>query len=224
MDNVATQPNLLLIDTCGDGAGVAVSRGDEVVASVALSRNGASSEAVDAIKRVLADARCELTELEGVAVVSGPGSFTGVRVGMSAAKGLAEALQIKMVTISRLAVLAVTAKLSDGWAVLDAGRSGLYATEVKDGRRGIERLIELELLREAAAGGIVAVAEERVAALLKERAAEVTVRLRPLRVADSLVPSMNAYRSQARTTALGDANYLSLEGDIYQGARRGEAR
>jgi tRNA threonylcarbamoyladenosine biosynthesis protein TsaB len=51
-------------------------------------------------------------ELAAVVVVHGPGSFTGVRVGLSAAKGLSEAGGVPLVAVSRLALLAA---LSGGW-------------------------------------------------------------------------------------------------------------
>lgn len=216
MEHDVNQACMLLMDTCGDGAGVAISVGDKVVATATLSRSGASSEIVGAIHRVFAETGCAPRELEAIAVVSGPGSFTGVRVGMSAAKGLAEALQIKMVTVSRLEVLAVAARIKDGWVVLDAGRSGFYAMPVNDGRYGAERLLDLDSLRASAIDDVVVVAEERVAVLLQERAVELTVLLRPLSIDDAFTPSMSASRDNTNVMALADANYLLHESNIYK--------
>ena len=64
-----------------------------------------SATLVAAVAELLADAGLALKDLGGIVAVNGPGSFTGVRVGLSAVKGLAEAAQIPVVAISRLEVL-----------------------------------------------------------------------------------------------------------------------
>ncbi len=222
VSNVSGKPGLeedvrlLLIDTCGEGAGVAASVGERVLASVSLPRSGGSAEIIGAIERVLADAGFALAELNGVGVVSGPGSFTGVRVGMAAAKGLAEAAQLRMIAVSRMVVLAETADTVDAYAVLDAGRSEFYVTEMKDGHAGQERLVDLDSLRAETRGRGVVVAEERVASRLSECAPEVTWRLRPLGVSDALRPLLRIYRRDALGMSLTDATYVRREGDIYK--------
>jgi tRNA threonylcarbamoyladenosine biosynthesis protein TsaB len=207
---------LLLIDTCGEGAGVAVSVGERVVGSASLPRSGGSAEIVAAIERVLADAGCALTELNGVAVVSGPGSFTGVRVGMAAAKGLAEAVQLRMIAVSRLVVLAKTIDAVDAYTVLDAGRGEFYVMEMKDGHAGQERLVDLDSLLAEVRGRKIVAAEERVASRLKESAPEIELHLRPLGVADALRPLLRMYREDASEMSLSDATYVRREIDIYK--------
>lgn len=204
---------LLLIDTCGEGAGVAVSAAEEVLASAALPRSGGSAEIVSAVAGVLREAQFALAELDGIGVVSGPGSFTGVRVGMAAAKGLAEAAAVRMIAVSRLAVLAEAAGVRDGWVVFDAGRGEFYAMGVADGVAGAEQLMRAEVLREAATNAEVTVAEERVEETL--RAAGVGVRLRRLQVVDALRPVLRVLRSGSAEMSLGDANYVRRESDIY---------
>jgi tRNA threonylcarbamoyladenosine biosynthesis protein TsaB len=213
---VGEDVRLLLIDTCGDGAGVAVSLGERVVASESLPHGGGSAEIIGAIQRVVANAGCALAELNGVGVVSGPGSFTGVRVGMAAAKGLAEAAELRMITVSRMRVLAETAALVDGYVVLDAGRGEFYATEMKDGHAGPEQLVDLAFLQVEARGREVVVAEERVMARLSESAPEILLRLQPLRVSDALEPVLQMYCSKAQEMSLADATYVRRESDIYK--------
>ena len=65
-----------------------------------------SAELVPKIQELLEEQGVGLQELEAVVVVHGPGSFTGVRIGVSSAKALAEALNIPLLAVSRLAVLA----------------------------------------------------------------------------------------------------------------------
>jgi tRNA threonylcarbamoyladenosine biosynthesis protein TsaB len=103
---------LLLIDTCGPAGSIALADtgpsnlSPEIVATASLPGRTASERLVPAIKALIADHGATLQSLGAIAVVHGPGSFTGIRVGLSAAKGLCEALGVPPVAISRLAVLA----------------------------------------------------------------------------------------------------------------------
>jgi tRNA threonylcarbamoyladenosine biosynthesis protein TsaB len=84
-----------------------------------------------------------------VVVVHGPGSFTGVRVALSAAKGLCEALSVPLVAISRLAVLAHLAGPQAGErvrALLDAGRGEFYSGLYADGTCLRETLLKRDQL------------------------------------------------------------------------------
>ena len=126
---------VLIIDTCGDVGSVALA-GRGRVATASLPGRTASERLVATIRELAAQS-IALKELQAIAVVNGPGSFTGVRVGVSAAKGLCEALGVPLIAISRLAVLARSAQpngAGEVQAVLDAGRgefyAGLYAGEV----------------------------------------------------------------------------------------------
>ncbi len=125
-------PRLLLIDTCGSEATVALAAGREVVEERVLPGRSASEALVSVIAGVLATQGWRVADLHAVVVVRGPGSFTGVRVGLSAAKGLAEASGLRLLALSRLEVLA--AKVSgDVIAVLQAGRGEVFWAEVVAG-------------------------------------------------------------------------------------------
>jgi tRNA threonylcarbamoyladenosine biosynthesis protein TsaB len=80
-----------------------------------------------AIDAMLRDAGLVLAELRALVVVNGPGSFTGLRVGLSTAKGLAHAIGLPVFAISRLAVLASLSDHPEAVALLDAGRNEFYA-------------------------------------------------------------------------------------------------
>ncbi len=81
-------------------------------------------------------------ELRGVVVVHGPGSFTGIRIGVSAAKGLAEGLGIPVIALSRLELLARQSPEGSAVAVLDAGRGEFYAGFYREGICETEALID----------------------------------------------------------------------------------
>jgi tRNA threonylcarbamoyladenosine biosynthesis protein TsaB len=125
----------LLIDTCGGTGTVALAEDSEILASATLPGRTASERLVPAIRDLAARAGLALPSLHAIAVVHGPGSFTGVRVGLSAAKGLCHALDLPLVAISRLAVLAHLATPAAGarvHALFDAGRGEFYVGTYRD--------------------------------------------------------------------------------------------
>jgi tRNA threonylcarbamoyladenosine biosynthesis protein TsaB len=132
---------VLLIDTCGAVGSVALAdsaREPAIVASATLPGRTASERLVATVREMAASSAVELQSLDALGVVSGPGSFTGVRVGLSAAKGLCEALGVPLVAVSRLAVLARLAEAPSGarvHALLDAGRGEFYWGMYVDGER-----------------------------------------------------------------------------------------
>jgi tRNA threonylcarbamoyladenosine biosynthesis protein TsaB len=126
---------LLLIDTCGATGTIALAETNGAILTTAtLPGRTASERLIPAIKTLFADHATTLQSLNAIAIVHGPGSFTGVRIGLSAAKGLCEALAIPLIAISRLAVLAELAPQSPHvHALLDAGRGEFYYGEYANG-------------------------------------------------------------------------------------------
>jgi tRNA threonylcarbamoyladenosine biosynthesis protein TsaB len=219
---------LLLIDTCGETAGVAVCAMGRVLGLEEFAPGRASAEIVAAVRRLLKAAGWGMEELDAVGVVSGPGSFTGVRTGLAAAKGLCEGADVRLVAVSRLAVLAESAGVSEGLVVLEAGRGELYVREVQTGREwvcGDADLMALLSERQAqnalgkdkqsdnGRGKGIVVAEERVA----ERLAGAEVLMRGLHVGDALVV-VRRELAAPREGQVIDANYVRGEQDIYRKA------
>ena len=146
---------LLLIDTCGVTGSVALADtalDPPITATASLPGRAASERLVATIRDLIAKAGSNLQSLDAIAVVSGPGSFTGVRVGLSAAKGLCDALSLPLIAISRLALLAHSADPAARTAVfalLDAGRGELYLGIYEDGLPTKETLVTRSELIEA---------------------------------------------------------------------------
>jgi tRNA threonylcarbamoyladenosine biosynthesis protein TsaB len=163
---------ILLIDTCGETGSVALADTAAAVSNVTsavLPGRSASERLVATVRELAASAGVELADLGAVAVVNGPGSFTGVRVGVSAAKGLCEALGIPVVAISRLAVLAGGVETAERvLAVLDAGRGEFYCGVYEGTACRREALLTLAEVLAAADCARVVVCEAAVAAALAE--------------------------------------------------------
>lgn len=119
---------VLAIDTCGPTGSVALGRfigpSVEILGETELEGRSYSSTLVAAVGDLLKDAAVGLKDVSAIVAVHGPGSFTGVRVGLSAVKGLAEPSQIPVVAVSRLEVLA--AKSGAEAAALDAHRGEVF--------------------------------------------------------------------------------------------------
>ncbi|MGD0154783.1 MAG: tRNA (adenosine(37)-N6)-threonylcarbamoyltransferase complex dimerization subunit type 1 TsaB [Terracidiphilus sp.] len=121
-------PLILAIDTCGPSGSVALGRiagrDLEILGQSELAGRTYSATLVSAVDEVLRSAEVNLGQLSGIVAVNGPGSFTGVRVGLSAVKGLAEGKGIPVVAISRLELLSRKAGVSS--AALDAHRGEVF--------------------------------------------------------------------------------------------------
>lgn len=202
---------LLLIDTCGEIAGIALTRGEELLAAEDLARGSASAEIIGAIRRLPTPAEWQLQNLDGIGVVHGPGSFTGTRAGLAAAKGLCEAAGLPMAAVSRLEVLANAVDLTIGYAALDAGRAEVYVREVSTGR---EWLCAIGDLRIQCQGEWIALAESR----LVDQLEGCKTILRPLHASDSRGSALRKLRLGGSDVALTDANYVRQEHDIYRKA------
>lgn len=162
---------LLLIDTCGGEGGVALAEGSKMVSSERLPGRSASEMLVPVIRRQMEARGWRAGDLTAITVVHGPGSFTGVRVGLSAAKGLSEAGGVPVIAVSRLALLANMAGEGEGpvCAVLDAGRGefycGLYA-----GRRKIREWLatQEDVRAEGRSASVIVACEPQVMEALRD--------------------------------------------------------
>lgn len=122
---------ILAIDTSGPSGGITLAEADKgsfrVIESAAIAGGTFSAQLIPTLAALLKKHGYGVKDLGGFAAASGPGSFTGLRVGLSAIKGLAETLRKPIATVSVLEALASLAD-RDGKiaAAMDAGRKELF--------------------------------------------------------------------------------------------------
>lgn len=122
---------LLGLETSTPAGGASLVDGDRVVGEYTLNIRVTHSERVmAAVDRLLADAGWRASELEGLAVSIGPGSFTGLRIGISTAKGLAMALGLPVAPVPTLDAMAAGLPFAalPVCPILDARRGEVYAS------------------------------------------------------------------------------------------------
>ncbi|MFN7962519.1 MAG: tRNA (adenosine(37)-N6)-threonylcarbamoyltransferase complex dimerization subunit type 1 TsaB [Thermoanaerobaculia bacterium] len=100
---------LLALDSGSPRVSVAAGWGGAVVACRVVEQASSSRRLIGLIEEVLAEVGSEVRQLGGVVALSGPGSFTGLRVGLATAMGLAQALDLPALALPSLAVLAQAA-------------------------------------------------------------------------------------------------------------------
>lgn len=121
--------NLLAIETATEACSVALMHAGEVIDRSELAPRRHAELVLPMAADLLAEAGITRGQLDAIAVGHGPGAFTGVRLAVSVAQGLALALDIPVLPVSSLATLAMQAP-NDGAAVLaviDARRAEVYA-------------------------------------------------------------------------------------------------
>ena len=119
---LAIEPVLLAIETAGSACSAAVARGDTVLAAECRAlRHGHAEALFPMIERVMQKAGLSPSQLGAVAAALGPGGFTGIRVGLAAAHGIALAVGARLVGVSSFAAVAACMA---GRRVAAAGGSG----------------------------------------------------------------------------------------------------
>ena len=118
---------IFAIDTTSHHGSIAISDGERVVEEVALPTGDGFDHILFAeIESLLKRHRLALTDIDAFASASGPGTFTGVRVGLTVVKGLAEATARKVIAVSNLKAMAWfgSRELRAPW--IDARRGDIY--------------------------------------------------------------------------------------------------
>ncbi len=147
---------ILAADTSGKQGSIALAHGlnngkCDVIEVVALAGGTFSAQLVPQVAALLSKHGFRKQDIDAFAVASGPGSFTGLRVGLAAIKGLAEILEKPLATVSMLEVVAIAGGgQGTVLAFLDAGRGeaylGRYEVSAERATMIDERLIQVEAL------------------------------------------------------------------------------
>ena len=137
---------LLVIDTSGPVCGVAVLDDEKVLCEYTVqNRNTHSVNLMPMTEAALASSGLSIRDLDAVAAVTGPGSFTGVRIGVATAKGLAHGAGIPCIAVDALESLCCSAGGFDGviCPIQDARAGQVYGAAFRNG----ERLLQDEPLK-----------------------------------------------------------------------------
>lgn len=135
---------VLGIETATPVGSVALIDDEEIICEYTYQGNlDHSAWLMPAIDRLLKDSGLSCQNLEGIAVSSGPGSFTGLRIGISTVKGLAQGLKIPVVGISTLDSLACNLPWTDKiiCPVLDARKKEIYTALYRGSQRLTDYLV-----------------------------------------------------------------------------------
>lgn len=121
--------NYLMIDTSNQPMSVAVMQDDNVLSEINSNlKKNHSVQLMPAIEQVIAESQLDKTDINAIVVAEGPGSYTGLRIGVTVAKTLAYALNTELYGVSSLKTLAATAE-EDGRLIVpifDARREAVY--------------------------------------------------------------------------------------------------
>ena len=147
---------ILNIETATKNCSVSIAKDGTTLVCNEISEEGYShAERLHLfIEKCLQDIGITYQDLSAVAVSQGPGSYTGLRIGVSAAKGLCYALSIPLIAVDTLQALAAQAKISDGLIIpmIDARRmevySAVFTADLKQKRATMAEIISEDSFNE----------------------------------------------------------------------------
>ena len=118
--------NILALDTSSSACSVALLKGDELIEKHVLLENQHSKFLLEFIYTLIRQFDLELKHLDAIAVGNGPGSFTGLRLGMGVAQGLAFGINKPLIAISSLQAIANTSSADSIFVAVDARMGDVY--------------------------------------------------------------------------------------------------
>lgn len=132
MNNTPTSPVILALETCTNICSVALYDGEKYYSQVVETARSHSKDLLPMVEAVLKSAHVSMQDIGLIACAKGPGSFTGVRIGIGVAKGLAYGQDVPIMPISPLQALAyrmlqAEPQATSIMALLDARMGEVYA-------------------------------------------------------------------------------------------------
>ena len=140
---------ILSIDSSTPVAGIAVSSGRELLGEITLNtKNTHSEKLMPLVQQLLDELELTVKDLDAIAVTQGPGSFTGLRIGMATAKGLAQGADKQLIAVPTLDCLAENLVHYPGIVcpIMNAQKKQVYTAIYRSGRDGMERLSDYQAI------------------------------------------------------------------------------
>lgn len=130
---------LLAIDTALGACSVALTDGDSVlVHRFEIMERGHAEALAPMVEQAMVQAKLQFESLDRLAVTTGPGTFTGQRVGLAFMRGLRLALQIPLIGITTLEAMAAATRAPTAAAIHDARRDEAYLSLWRDGQTRLD--------------------------------------------------------------------------------------
>jgi tRNA threonylcarbamoyladenosine biosynthesis protein TsaB len=215
---------LLAVDSSDKNGSIALARCGpaevcNVLEVVQLSGGTFSAQLVPQIAALLGSHGFNKEDIGGFAVISGPGSFTGLRIGLAAVKALAEVMEKPIAAVSLLEAIATAGKVRGRvLAALDAGRNEVYLGEYEIGapvRRIDEKLVAQAELLTIAIDLTVVTPDKKLADLVRASGLSVEEIRRPESDAVAAIGWKKILAGEIVSPEMLDANYIRrMDGEI----------
>jgi tRNA threonylcarbamoyladenosine biosynthesis protein TsaB len=217
---------ILAIDTAHKNGSITLAQADnstfKVLQTLPVDGGAFSAQLVPRIAQALKENQLRKTDMDAYVACIGPGSFTGLRIGLAGVKGLAEVLPRPIAAVSSLEALAASAPGSaeNLLAVLDAGRSEFYAGEYRRSGHALTRVSESlctpdELTMLLQRGSAVIASQPHIAEFVRSAGAEVTT----VPEVDSAQIAEVGWRKLLEGETISpdalDANYLRRDDSLF---------
>jgi len=143
---------ILNIETATKNCSVALAKSGETILCKEMAEQGFShAEKLHLfIEEIIKESGISFSDLDAVAVSQGPGSYTGLRIGVSTAKGLCYALEIPLISVDTLTVLANQLQIENGIIIpmIDARRMEVYSA-IFNAKKEMIREVQAEILTDS---------------------------------------------------------------------------
>ena len=137
--------NIIAIDSSGLVASVAIANESGIVAEYTVNNKKTHSQTLlPMLNEIKEITQTDIAQIDAVAIASGPGSFTGLRIGSATAKGIALALEVPIVEVSTLEALAANMYATNGviCPIMDARRNQVYTAAYSFVKQGTKHVME----------------------------------------------------------------------------------